>query len=71
MVRNIYFNSLRVEGSISNGFPLLAGAVQSGKAFTDAVDKIVKSGNKDEIAVLQGAGAIDKNNKPVEAAAAN
>ncbi|KAJ4393159.1 hypothetical protein N0V93_002366 [Gnomoniopsis smithogilvyi] len=47
-----------------------AGAVQSGKAFTDAVDAIVKSGNKDEIAVLQGAGAIDKNNKPIEADAA-
>lgn len=47
-----------------------AGAVQSGKAFTDAVAAIVKSGNKDEIAVLLGAGAIDKNNQPVEARAA-
>lgn len=52
-------------------FLLLAGAVQNGKAFTDAVDKIVKSGNKDEIAVLQGAGAVDKNNKAVEVNAAN
>lgn len=58
-------------GVLSDKILLLAGAVQSGKAFTDAVDKIVKSGNKDEIAVLQGAGAIDKNNKAVEADAAN
>lgn len=58
-------------GNDSDNVLPLAGAVQSGKAFTDAVDKIVKSGNKDEIAVLQGAGAIDKNNKAVEVDAAN
>lgn len=48
-----------------------AGAVQNGQAFTDAVDSIVKSGNKNETAVLKRAGAIDNNNKPVEADAAD
>lgn len=38
-----------------------AGAVESGKAFDDAVQKIKDSGNKDELATLTGAG-IDVNN---------
>lgn len=46
---------------------ILAGAVASGQVFIDAVNKIVKGGNKDQIAILLAAGVIDAKNQPVEA----